>query len=176
LRFFSIFDFDLDPEFFINNKMIDVISTSISLIRLIIQVREDVKYNKKQCHRLIARLSRIIPILESWKVSHHQHSEEKDKLMNDKYYCKTFVKFYDFLKEIQSFLDKFLDRNYFMKVIQRNKDLETFDEYNKDLQNYVDELQLGISFNIKECQEEDCLDRSDDLAEIKMQQLLRTNK
>jgi TPR repeat protein len=143
--------------------MIDIVNASIAIIRSIIQVREQIRYNKKQCHRLIDRLARLVPMIENWRTNHlADMSSEKGK-----YYSKVFTKFYDFLIEVQYFLQKFIDKNYLKKVFQRNIDSQAFDDYNTDLQQYVQDLQLGLTFNLKECQEEDFADRQEDVLEVR---------
>lgn len=153
--------------------MIDLVQTTITVIQIIIQIRNDVQSNTKQCHRLIDRLIRIVPMLETWRAR-----ERSGELANDKYFAKTFTKFYDFLKELQAFLLKFVDKSYFKKVFMRNKDLEMFEDYNNDLHFYIQELQLGVTFNIKECQDQDVTDRHEDLSAIRaeLQQMNNMNQ
>jgi hypothetical protein len=148
--------------------MIDVVDLSLTIIQKIIEIRYQIQYNKQQCYRLIDRLSTVVPMLQDWK-------KKQSDLLPSSYHGKTLNKFFQFLKETEAFIFKFTDRNYLNKVFQRNIDTEMFIEMNNDLSHYLRELQLGVLFDVRQCQEEDQADRQQDMSDLRREMTMMSH-
>jgi hypothetical protein len=129
----------------------------LSVIHKLVEINHQVVGNKHKCASLSGRIFRTVPCFEEIQNNNKIYNKSADILSL----------FLSFLQEICDFIDKFRNKNYFLKAWNRNSDLETFSEFNLGLTVRIQELDLGISIDIQAQLAKDRNDQNADMEFLK---------
>ena len=117
----------------------------LDICEKIIELRDQIKANKEQSICLIERVNLLHKTLTELKRTELKRTELKSKpnkinqqLLDNLYLLDNL------LNSIREFLNQYCQRNWFSKIIHAGSDSSSFEDYTKQLQDLISQLNLGI--------------------------------
>lgn len=137
----------------------ELINSAMKLALSIYNKAENVNANQAQSQQLARRAKSIAQNLETLR-----------RLPRNEHFCQALVRFYNLLQKIDNFLNQFIQKNWFIRVLKSGTHQSIFNDFNALLLQNTQDLQLGINVQQLFNYETDKQAHSDDLEQINAQQ------
>ncbi|CAF1627372.1 unnamed protein product, partial [Didymodactylos carnosus] len=129
----------------------------VEVVIVIKNISYQVKANKKQCQRLVDRIYAIIAPLQTLENHELTSRPNIEKILNGLSSC---------IDDCYNLILKFTTDNWFKKVFKHNGYKQEFDELNRHLSQYANDLNLGLNIQQLFDRQQDEQDQETDLADI----------